>query len=102
MVVVDGELHEQVMRLLPIMDGVALTHLAEHEVVQGAASGNRQWLGTEHRADAEAAGAEVATSHGHAPVDASDLMSAGAASPVAIARFVDALHEQRAVQPNVP
>jgi hypothetical protein len=101
-VVIDSEFHEQVVLLLPIVDGVALAHLARREKAQRTAAGNRPRFGTEHRSNAEAASAGAATSHRHAPVDASCLPGAEATGPMPIARLVECLHECDAGQSQVP
>lgn len=90
------------MRLLAVVDGVAVTDLACREVVQRAAAGHRPRLGAQHRAHTDTTAAKPSTGHEHAPVEAARLAGAEAARSVAVARFVEALHDHRPVESNVP
>ena len=100
--VVDGQFHDEIVRLLAVVDGVAVTDLACREVVQRAAAGHRPRLGAQHRAHTDTTAAKPSTGHEHAPVEAARLAGAEAARSVAVARFVEALHDHRPVESNVP
>ena len=55
--VVGGQLHEQVVRMLQIVDGVAGADLAGGDQVGIAAAADRPRLGAEHRPNADPAAA---------------------------------------------
>ena len=101
-VVVGRELHHEVVRLLAIVDRVALADLTRGEVVQRPAVRNRPRLGAQHRAHADSAGADLPARHEHPPVDAACLSGRGAAGPMAFARFIDQLRKHGTVDPEIP
>ena len=90
-VVIDGELHEQLVGLLPIVDGVPVAHLGSREQTQRSTARNRPRLGTEHRPNAKPAAREAASGGEHAPIQASCLTGPGTAGSVAITRLVESL-----------
>lgn len=58
-VIVGRELHEQVLRLLAIVNGVALPHFSGREKADGPAAGHRPWFRAEHGPNAESPTAKV-------------------------------------------
>src|SRR6185503_14052566 len=75
-VVLRGQLHEQIVRMLSVVDGVPFTYLAGREQIRIATSANRPRLCAQHGSQREAARSEVTLRRPHCPVDAAKLMTA--------------------------
>ncbi len=78
-VVKGGELHEEVVGVLAVGDGLTeggLALLEEERVLLGGDGGG---LEREHGAEGELAGAEAALGHGHEPVGGEELVAAAGA-----------------------
>ena len=78
--VVDRQLHEQIVRMLPIVNGIAVTDLTGREQVRVAATRYRPRFQAEHRAHADTAAPDRAPQHAHEPINAAGL-AAGAMDP---------------------
>ena len=96
--VVGGKLHEQIVRVLAVVNRVAFADLAAREKIDAAAVGNGPGLGAEHRTQAETPAAQGPARHQHDPVDAAQLMLLRPAGAMDIARFVQVLQDASAVQ----
>src|SRR4051812_7250860 len=70
------ELHEQIVRMLTIVDGLSLANLAARQHIGVPAPANRPRLEADHSPKAEMSGAETSISHPHEPVDAPALVAA--------------------------
>ena len=90
------ELHEQIVRMLSIVNGFALADLAGGKQIGVAAARNRQRLQAEHRVEAEAAAANLAHGHSHHPVDAACLLASS------LSGLVKELHEPVAMPHELP
>ena len=101
-IVIGGQLHEEVVRMLAVVNRVALAHLAAGQEIQETAIAHRPRFRAPHRPQPDAPAGEWSPRHQHAPVHAADLMGAGAAGPMPIARFGDQLPEDAAVQHHAP
>jgi hypothetical protein len=97
-VVLDRQFHEEVVRVLAIVDGVAVAGFAGSQQVGVAAAGDRPRLETGHRPQPEASRAQRPPRHRHAPVDAAGLVRAAMQCCV----LVDELRECLAVQHQLP
>src|SRR5580765_5580775 len=86
-VVLGGDLHCEVMRMLTIVDLLAVTLFARGQQVRVAATANRPRLETEHATESHMAASDATPCHTHYPVDASHLVGA------AIARIMEKLQE---------
>src|SRR5678815_1408774 len=67
-VVLGGQFHEQVVWMLPVMDGVAVTYLAGREQIRITTPANRPRLRTQHGAERELTGSEGTLCGPHGPV----------------------------------
>src|SRR6185312_7765720 len=74
--VLERQLHEQVVRVLSIVNGVAIAQLTCGEQIWIATSSDRPRLGAEHRGHAHATVSDLTTRHAHDPVDAAGLVRA--------------------------
>src|SRR5262245_60445710 len=72
--VLDRQFHEQVARVLPIVNGVTVAKLARRQQVWVAAAADRPWLEAQHRPYADAATPDRAPRHSHGPIDAAGLV----------------------------
>jgi hypothetical protein len=102
MVVVGGQLHEEIVGMLPVVDGVSLAHLPGCEKVEKAAITHGPRLCAAHRADTETSAAEGTPCHDHAPVHAAGLVIAGPSGAVTVAGLGNQLAEHVAVQHHAP
>src|SRR5512138_3010414 len=68
------DLHEQIVRMLAIVNLLSTTQLAGREQVRITATANCPRLDARHAAQSEAAASGAALRHNHQPVDASRLM----------------------------
>ena len=91
-----GQLHEQVVRMLPVVQRLALERLTALEQQRIATGPDGQRLGARHAVEVEGAAAELAHRHQHAPVDAAELIGT-ARTPLVVV-----LHEGVAVQHHHP
>src|SRR5688572_19067605 len=91
MFVLACELHDEVVRVLAVVDRIPLAHFAAGEQAQVAAAGNREWLQARHCAEPDASATSRPTQHEHPPVHAATLGGTGTAGAVNVTRFVDEL-----------
>src|SRR5688500_12951080 len=68
-----GELHEQVVRMLPVVNAVTIALLASGEKIGIAASRDSDRLEADHRTKAESSLRERPASGEHDPIDAAPL-----------------------------
>jgi hypothetical protein len=101
-VVLRGQLHEEIVRMLTIVDGVPFANLSRRQHVERAASWQRPRLETEHRSEAERSLSSASPRHRHTPVAALELMCAESAGPVNVSRLIDELTKQIAVEHDLP
>ena len=86
-VVLGCDLHEQIVRMLPIVDLLAATELARCEQIRITTATDRPRLEADHATQRKMAAPGTALCHPHQPVDASGLVGA------ALVRFVQVLQE---------
>ena len=101
-IVVGRELHEEVMRVLPIVNRVALAHLAVGQKIDEATGVDRPWLRAQHRAQAESSAAERPPAHHHEPVHAAGLMRLKSSGAMDLTGLVEKLPEGVPVEHHVP
>ncbi|MBY0493855.1 MAG: hypothetical protein K2Y23_06540 [Cyanobacteria bacterium] len=89
--VIDGELHDQIMRLLSIVHRVAAAHLADRKEIDRAATRHRPRLRRQHGADTEAAAGHAATRHDHSPIGGDNLSRLRTTGSMTIARLEQSL-----------
>ena len=82
-VVEGGDLHEEVVRVLAVDDGLAEGGFALLEELGVLAVGDGCGFEREHGAQSELAGAELSHGHGHEPVGGEELVAAAALAQVA-------------------
>src|SRR6476646_5148623 len=75
-VITRRELHEQIVRMLPIVNLLSVAEFAGREQIRIAAFTNRPRLETDHAAEGQLPSPRVSFGHPHQPVDASRLMGA--------------------------
>jgi hypothetical protein len=92
----DGHFHQQIVRMLPIVDPRTVADFAAGQQVGIAAAANRPRFDADHRDGGEGAGTEIVTRFGHQPVDAAPLPCAARAA------VVEELHERIAVEHQRP
>jgi hypothetical protein len=78
------EFHEQIVRVLPIVNCCASAHLTTRRKVGVAAATNRPGLEADHSAEAKVARPKISIRHAHEPVDAAALIAAPVATLVQI------------------
>ena len=96
--VIRSQFHEEIVRMLSIVNRVAVAHFTGGQQVGIAAAGNRPWLNAEHGAQANAAGAHRPPQHAHEPVDAAGLVTGA----VNLSRLVQELPEHVGVAHEHP
>jgi hypothetical protein len=89
---------ETIVRVLAIVNRVAVARFSRRQEIRVPAAGNRPWFGTEHRPQADPAGAGRPSCHRHQPVDAAALIR----PPMLFSALVQELREAVAVQHHVP
>ncbi len=97
-VVLGCDFHQQVVRVLAIMNRVAIAQLARGQEIGITAAANGRRLQADHRAEAEAPGTQLAAGHHHQPVDAAGLTR----SAVRIGLLVQVLEKGVAVKHPLP
>jgi hypothetical protein len=90
------QLHDEIVRMLLIVEGSSITSLAGRQQIGITATVDRPWLDAEHPATCETSGAERALRHAHHPIDAAELI------PSTIAAVIEVLDEQIAVAHQDP
>src|SRR5690242_13535900 len=92
------QLHEEIVRVLSIMQRLAVIGLARLEQQRVASRPDGPWLGAHHAPELEATAADIATGHEHCPVDATELVVAapsvfGTVLPIVIEEGAVVEHE---------
>lgn len=92
------QLHEDVVRMLFVVNGVAVAHLAGCQQIRISATADRPGLEAEHATHADGAATQRAPSHQHEPIDAARLRRA----PVLGRPLVQELQKHVAVHHDLP
>jgi hypothetical protein len=91
-----GELHEQIVLVLPVVNRFAIAAFPSGKEIRVATPSHRPWLEAEHAPEAESPIADVAIGHPHQPINTAELILPS------IASVVQKLREYGAVSHHVP
>ncbi len=91
-----GQLHEHVVGMLPVVEGLVVAELAGGEEIRVAALAGGHRVGAQHRPQRHLSAEERAPGHPHRPVRRSELL------PAAVPAVVEIVDVEAAVQHQLP